>query len=259
MYYGRTNPGYLDVFVVFQGTDWSQFGDVLANATWFTAFLVRDEYDAARDVFLQVRERAGAEAAADEKVRYVALGHSLGGGLAQHIAFGFPCVTAVVADASIVISRHSYKKPIPDPQIIHLGDRGEIFTYLRERRELGDPVSTAINWIGGLFDGFMPGGRTTFYTFNATDVATGPTDLWQLFLAQHSMHVFAGAANDMLLETKWDGQPGYQPFRLRCLSRLSRSSCAATAFCSSKDDELRRATGYDFGQMCRRSMLQPPP
>jgi pimeloyl-ACP methyl ester carboxylesterase len=260
VYYGRQDPGYLDVFVAFEGTNWSQWGDVLSNAAWFTSFFARNEYDVARDVFVAIQAKAKAEAAAGETVRYVVLGHSLGGGLAQHVAFGFPCVTAVVLDASFVINRHSYRQAIADPEVIHLGDRGEIFTFLRERQGLEDPLSSVITLIGGPFDGFMPGDRTQFHTVNATDVKTGPADFWQLFAAQHSVEVFVGTANDMLIDRYWEGEPGYQPFRLRCLSRLNRPDrCSQAQYCSEKDKNkvLQSLTGYDFAGMCNGSLIPP--
>ena len=141
-----------------------------------------------------------------------------------------------------------------------LGDRGEIFTSLRERQGLKGPLSSTITLIAAPFDSFMPGERTQFDTVNATDVKTGPADFWQLFLAQHSVEIFVGTANDMLIGRYWKGEPGYQPFRLRCLSRLNRpDQCSQAQYCSLRENEvLQSLTGYSFAQMCSGSIVPPP-
>ena len=85
------------VAVVFRGTEAERWGDWLANLRWFLRFIpwFRDQY-------MVVSEKVGAAVLAKIKVelergnakyrdaQIVSTGHSLGGGLAQHLAYSFP-------------------------------------------------------------------------------------------------------------------------------------------------------------------------
>src|SRR4051795_7442395 len=53
-----------------------------------------------------------------------------GGGIAQHIAYGFPCASAVVFVTSFVTNTYYYEQPY-EPVIVHLHDRGDELTKLR--------------------------------------------------------------------------------------------------------------------------------
>ena len=118
------------VIVAFRGTRLGSVADWIANLSWITGLLpISTAYDAARPEFRAIRalvkERLG-----DRDVGYVTTGHSLGGGIAQHIAYGFPCVSAVVFDTSFVTNAYYYKQPY-EPVTVHLHDRGDELTKLR--------------------------------------------------------------------------------------------------------------------------------
>ena len=101
-YYFRNNDSTLDVLLAFRGTRSGSFQDWFSNLSWFTRVIpIENEYDSARRAFEQIAAQAFAQANG-KVVRFVTTGHSLGGGLAQHVALGYPCVSAAVFDTSCV-------------------------------------------------------------------------------------------------------------------------------------------------------------
>jgi pimeloyl-ACP methyl ester carboxylesterase len=94
--------------LAFRGTDSWVGDDMLSNASYiFYGVNADDQYKQARDVFMQFRKMAEVRAAG-RPIRYIVVGHSLGGGLARHIAAGFPCVTAITFNASFVTNELKY-------------------------------------------------------------------------------------------------------------------------------------------------------
>lgn len=126
-YFDDTHPDLLSVLVAFRGTDISDVGDWISNLSWITYWLpFPNQYDQARDVFRDIRRRA-RQAAGDRKVTFVTTGHSLGGGLAQHIAFGFPCTSAAVFDGSFVVNKFLLAPPVESAQVVNIyEDRDEL-------------------------------------------------------------------------------------------------------------------------------------
>src|SRR4051794_17343986 len=90
-------------------------------------------YDTARSEFRAIRafvkERLG-----ERDVSYITTGHSLGGGIAQHIAYGFPCVSAVVFDTFFVTNTYYYEQPY-EPVIVHLHDLGRVDGFDEDEAE----------------------------------------------------------------------------------------------------------------------------
>jgi len=82
----------------------------------------------------------------DSPVAYVATGHSLGGGLAQHVAAGFPCVDAGVFDASFVKNTFVYAQPFEQSITIHIYDKHDELTNLRHRLGLAEHDSSTYRW-----------------------------------------------------------------------------------------------------------------
>jgi len=258
IYYGRAEDGVLDVYVAFEGTNWTELGDVRTNLAWFLAVLGPSDFDDARQVFVEAREAASTVARAENrKLRFLTLGHSLGGALAQHIAFGFPCVSAVVLDSSFVVNRHSFAEPNIAPHIVHLGDRGDVFTILREGQHSSMPYSWFVRLLGMPFEGFMPGGNTMFYTINATERSEDAT-LLEDVIAQHDVDEYVATMLDLDLRYRWNVPDFHDPsFRLRCLSRLGRPRCDHTAYCQKHDDFLRNAGERTFEDLCVMG-FEPP-
>lgn len=129
--YHRDEADRLAVMVAYSGSETYDLGDWHANLAWFTAWLpVRNQYDDAREAFRMVRDEAYA-AARGRKVSFYATGHSLGGGIAQHVAYAFPCVSAPIFNASFVVLKYRLAQPFTGVPIVHIHEDLEPITRLR--------------------------------------------------------------------------------------------------------------------------------
>jgi pimeloyl-ACP methyl ester carboxylesterase len=137
----RADPKFLDVMVVFRGTD-GPFAlvDHVSNASYVTQMLNPwDQYRTARRIFSQVRDEA-KKAAGERKIRYLAVGHSLGGGLARHVAAAFPCLSAITFNSSFVSNEYRLAKPYADdPACADDSDRPQVVDIFED----DDPLSRA--------------------------------------------------------------------------------------------------------------------
>lgn len=108
----KDTPDRLYVMVVFRGTDGvTSIPDLVSNASWFTQMINPwDQYRTARQVFQDVRLKALGKARG-KAISYLAVGHSLGGGLARHIATAFPCTSAIVFNSSFVSNNFRLAEP----------------------------------------------------------------------------------------------------------------------------------------------------
>jgi hypothetical protein len=88
----RRTPDGLDVAIVFRGTTSGTDDWLYGNLWWFTRFVFKDDqYTRARLLARRVLNHEWTQALpADSRVRFFAAGHSLGGGLAQHVLYAFP-------------------------------------------------------------------------------------------------------------------------------------------------------------------------
>jgi hypothetical protein len=119
-----------EAVISYRGTVFSSFDDWIANFHWFNRLTpIYDYYDQAGghiDRIVSIAERLGCTG------RIVAVGHSLGGGLAQHVAYGHKRIRIVYAfDPSFVIGigdfaaagEQTYRK-------------GRLFDYVYEHGEI---------------------------------------------------------------------------------------------------------------------------
>ena len=136
--FSRTVDNEDHVLVAFRGTDqiggdgwWKvipTWTDAIANASWITQwFNPWDQYRVAREAFAEIRKQAFARAGG-RIVRFHVTGHSLGGGLAVHMARGFPCTTAVVFNTSCVTNRVRFSQPYLDSQIVDIRENRDWLT-----------------------------------------------------------------------------------------------------------------------------------
>jgi hypothetical protein len=128
VYYHDT-PERLDVMIAYRGTDDAR--DWIANLSWVTKWLNPwDQYRQARNEYEGVMERA-IKTANGRPIAFVATGHSLGGGLAQHVAYAHPCTSAVVFNTSFVTNTTGYGtlKPI----VIKLYEKEDVFEALADK------------------------------------------------------------------------------------------------------------------------------
>jgi len=130
----------LSVMVVFRGTDGpADIPDMISNASYFTQMINPwDQYRTARSVFMDVRADAKA-AAGDRRIEYYAVGHSLGGGLARHVAAAFPCVLAVTFNSSFVNNERRLAEPFIDYSKRTIKGGGRIIDVFEDN----DPLSRA--------------------------------------------------------------------------------------------------------------------
>lgn len=129
--YHRDEPGVLRVLTVFRGTDSLDAADWAANFSWAIGWLpITTQYDGARLEAARIRKAAYA-AANGRKVSFIASGHSLGGGLAQHVAAAFPCTGAVVFNSSFVTNVYRLARPFTDSLTIHVFEDLDEMTRLR--------------------------------------------------------------------------------------------------------------------------------
>ncbi len=117
--YHRDDTDRLTVLTVLRGTENQDASDWLANASWLVAWLpIETQYDEARLVFQATRKQA-YEAAKGRKVGFITAGHSLGGGLARHLALAYPCVSAAIFNSSMVEQRYRLAEPYSNAMIVH--------------------------------------------------------------------------------------------------------------------------------------------
>lgn len=130
-YFFRESPDKLEVLVAFRGTEVSDVGDWWANFSWFTRpFGFKDEYDYAREEFSKIRQQA-IGLAKGRLISYIATGHSLGGGLAQHVAYSFPCTSAAVFNTSPVVNKDRLKAPY-DTHIVLIYENNDELTKIKK-------------------------------------------------------------------------------------------------------------------------------
>ena len=143
------------VAVVFRGTEFTSIEDWISNLRWFLRFVpfYPDQYTVvAQRVGKEVIHRL-AQRADRQELRLVTTGHSLGGGLAQHLAYslpiGGPRVSHVYAfDPSPVTGwsavGHELRRANAEGlEIDRVFEHGEILAYVRLLLSYVNPPSAA--------------------------------------------------------------------------------------------------------------------
>jgi pimeloyl-ACP methyl ester carboxylesterase len=147
---GKGSSDVSEVAIVFRGTEGDQRQDWESNARWFIPTKLRgeDQYDITRDIVARVFEDEIQTRIRQHRlppdVKVVALGHSLGGGLAQQLAYAMPRssehlikVSKVVAfNSSPVTGWLSTQNPPRDEnthglEIDRVFEHGEALAYVR--------------------------------------------------------------------------------------------------------------------------------
>jgi hypothetical protein len=120
------------IILAFKGTTFSNFWDWFANFSWITGILpIKNRYDSAREIFHHVKDIAEKKFGSGN-ISYVVVGHSLGGGLAQHVATSYPCVDAVVFDTSPVTNVFMLKKPFRIGRVVHFHEDLDELTWFKK-------------------------------------------------------------------------------------------------------------------------------
>lgn len=132
--YHKGDASRLTVLVAFRGTDGWLNVDLLANLSWFFQWVnPYDQYRDARNEFPKVVE-AAKQVANGRAISFITTGHSLGGGLAQHIAVTFPCVSTISFNPSFVTNELIYGKFTP-PVRIRVYEDKDIFSLIKGSQE----------------------------------------------------------------------------------------------------------------------------
>jgi hypothetical protein len=127
--YYRDTPDRLYVMTVYRGTDGFLDSDSFSNASWFTQMINPwDQYRTARTAYQQIRADAKS-VAGTKSIGYLTVGHSLGGGLARHVAKAFPCTAAIVFNSSFVTNEYRLENAYTDALVIDVFEDLDVLSY----------------------------------------------------------------------------------------------------------------------------------
>lgn len=143
------NTQQKQIVFAFRGTNFSEWADWKNNLRWFRlgrfVHPIEDQYTVVNQEGLarlqRLRKKYG-----DHTMHYSSTGHSLGGGLAQHLYYaGLPVLDrAIVFDTTPVTGYHDlnkaqqlkfrqevYRDSFPSYRILRIHEKGEILEYIR--------------------------------------------------------------------------------------------------------------------------------
>jgi hypothetical protein len=139
------NPGKKSLAILFRGTDFSSGPDWRANLHWITRFLPgEDQYDIIERLTGRIFAEAEKLVPAAKGWQWLGVGHSLGGGLATHMAYA-NCrfFSAIVFDPSPVVASEITHGGCfhCSPHILRIYERGEALAYVRSVNRILVPNS----------------------------------------------------------------------------------------------------------------------
>lgn len=127
-----SNPATPKVAIVFRGTRLEKFGDHYANMRWITKVNVftSDHYRQARNLVAELIPKLKKQFGKNTQI--IAVGHSLGGGIAQHSGYSSSDISLVYAFASSPVT----SKTRPDPRVNKENRKGLRIYRIYESGEL---------------------------------------------------------------------------------------------------------------------------
>jgi hypothetical protein len=147
IWYRPVDPERFQVALVFRGTQ--TWGDWWSNTRWITKYLGAgwDQYDLARSIARHVADNLFTDYPDLEALgepEFIAAGHSLGGGLAQHAGYASPLIKRVYSFNGTSVTGF-YDIPDRDEnkqglRIYRISERGEILALLRAFMKVIYPV-----------------------------------------------------------------------------------------------------------------------
>lgn len=140
-----------ELAIVFRGTDADSFGDWMTNLRWLTSHIpaAYDQYDQVRDNigswidwskdrYAKILRQSAKDPTTADTIEIVAVGHSLGGGLAQHAAYSSngAIKRVVTFDPSPVTGYYSVPEPVRTASeagmtIDRVYEHGEVLAFVR--------------------------------------------------------------------------------------------------------------------------------
>ena len=135
--------------LVFRGTDFDEAEDWISNLRWLTRLnpFTRDEYAQTRDLVEALTSRIDKDFGPNAEI--IAVGHSLGGGLAQQAAYASSRIHTVYAFDSSPVTGSTSADPRVNAanrngdQIFRIYERGEVLAPLRSIQRQLKPIRKA--------------------------------------------------------------------------------------------------------------------
>ncbi len=147
--YHKSDAGRLVVLVAYRGTDGWLDADVLANLSWFSQWInPYDQYRDARKSFAKVVGDA-IKVANGRPIAFVTTGHSLGGGLAQHVAAIYPCVSTISFNPSFVTNEWAYGEFRPMVRVRVYEDKDVFSRFAGRKGNVADDALYRMNGAAG--------------------------------------------------------------------------------------------------------------
>jgi hypothetical protein len=196
VYYRDVSPNRLDLMIAYRGT--IGVSGWVANFSWVTQWFHRGQYQQAKEEFPAIIEGVVIELGKGRPIAITTTGHSLGGGLARHVAGHYQCTSTVVFNSSFVTNTlgAQYTPPVQ----VFVYEKGDSF----ERLISGNVENTAAD---------------ATYRLTVSDIP-----------AKHNMERLAVGATRMALDvTAIPPNVNYQvrkPLSLRLYSAIVTSSYA---------------------------------
>lgn len=157
--YYRIENDTIHAMIVFRGTINWLGGSGVSDFSYVTQLInPYDQYKTARKIFSKFQKNV-LDRYPNLKVRFYAVGHSLGGGLARHIAAAFPCVHAIAFNSSFVSNKYRLERRFDeDPSgsefassadpILKFNSRNDVVDIFSNR----DPLTSIAFHIGDMLE-----------------------------------------------------------------------------------------------------------
>lgn len=127
--YAKETDDCVFLIIAIRGTDFYSISDWYSNFSWFTGLIpIGNQYKQIDTQFALLAKAAEKNYPA-KSIKFIATGHSLGGGLANHLAKCFADVSAVTFNSSFVHNSLGCAKH--KTTIVEIYDKEEVLTSVR--------------------------------------------------------------------------------------------------------------------------------